>query len=277
MSNKKVIAIIILATAGLCLAALARAQLLSVRTRTSSLATRNRPSAIRGRAEMIPSQNSKQDEPTEIQEGVLTDRQKAHSKLFKNYGVRNRGKKLKDTNSGDVSVTIGIGDSPLPRNFDLDKYLRDGVCTSDAVVIGTINKKSSQLVEDETFTFTEYDLTVEEVLKNSSVAPISVGNNLTVVRPGGTVKLNGRVMRAVDSSEKPLEVNGRVLLFLQYLPQTRTYESHLSDVGDMAFHIRGNQIFQVSEELLPFGKNRPVDLDSFLGRVRSSINGACSN
>jgi len=223
--------------------------------------------------------NQQEEQPTVVQEGVMTERQKKHGKLFKRYGVLTGGKKLRDSNSqmGDVNVAIEIGDRPLARSFDLNTYLRDNACKADAIVIGTVNSKTSQLTEDGSFTFTEYDVTVEEVLKDNSKSPLAANSNITVVRAGGVVQLNGRTIRALDRSEKPLETAGRFLLFLQYIPDTGDYKSYASDTGDASFRLRGDKLFQVSDDARPLGEGREVEATTFLNQVRSAVYSACSN
>src|SRR5438046_2536402 len=62
-------------------------------------------------------QDSKTEEPTVIAEGVMTDRQREHSKLFVGYGV---GKKITDLLKTESEVTIvstlpATGDVPFAR------------------------------------------------------------------------------------------------------------------------------------------------------------------
>lgn len=282
MKKRRTATTLLLGLAVLALASLVTAQIggFPKKTQASSPNTCAAPNAFRS-PNTLRQQPTKQqqDEATVVQDGVMTDRQKKHGKLFKRYGALTGGKKLKDSGSqpGDVNVSIEIGDRPLARTFDLNTYLRDNACKADAIVIATVNSKASQLTEDGSFTFTEYDVTVEEVLKDNSRSPLAVNSNITVARAGGVVRLNGRTLRALDRSERPLETAGRFLLFLQYVPEAGDYKSYTGDAGDVSFRLRGDKLFQVSDEARPLGEGRDVDATSFLNQVRSAAYGPCSN
>jgi hypothetical protein len=282
MKTRKTATTFVLGLAVLALASLVTAQIggFPRKTQASSAKTCVAPNVFRSpntlRQQPIKQQ---QDEATVIQEGVMTARQKKHGKLFKRYGALTGGKNLKDASSqpGDVNLAIEIGDRPLSRTFDLNTYLRDSACKADAIVIGTVNSKASQLTEDGAFTFTEYDVTVQEVLKDNSTSPLAANTNITVTRAGGAVQLKGRTIRAFDRSERPLETGGRFLLYLQFIPDTGDYKSYISDTGDVSFRLRGDKLSQVSDDARPFGEGRGVDATSFLTQVRSAVYGPCSN
>jgi hypothetical protein len=284
MKKKKTVTTLLLGLAMLALAGLVTAHIAGFRkTQAASPKTCAAPNAFRTtntlRQQAAP-QQQQQEEPTVVQEGVMTDRQKKHGKLFKRYGTLTAGRKLKDAPSetGDVTVAVEVGDRLRPdRPFDLNTYLRDNACKADAVVVGAVKSKASQLTEDGTFAFTDYEFTIEEVLKNNAAAPLNTGSQITIARAGGVVKLQGRTLRAFDQSEKPLESNGRFLLFLQYIPDTGDYKSCSGDLGDASFQLRGDKLSQVSEEPLPEGTGRNVDATSFLTKVRAAVYGACNN
>jgi hypothetical protein len=123
-------------------------------------------------------------EATPVQEGVMTDRQKRHSKIFKGYQTYTSGKKLSDLarDKGDTTVIKPMGDMIVPRNLTLRDYLSKLACTSDLVVVGTVTDKSSQLIDDGSFVFTDYELSVESVLKDSKDGPIIGSTAITITR-----------------------------------------------------------------------------------------------
>jgi len=97
---------------------------------------------------------------------------------------------------------------------------------ADAVVIGAIKEKiTSQLTEGEDFLFSEYEVVVEDVIKNNPNASIELNSAISVVRPGGKVRLNGKVISAVVYSFSPFFEGDRYLLFLKYIPQTQSYQA----------------------------------------------------
>jgi len=208
-----------------------------------------------------------------VQEGVMTETQKQHSRLFGGYKQDvTRGKTLHELvfEKGDVQVGRGIGNVILPRSFSTKEYLADLSCKADAVVIGTVTDKSSNLTEDGSFTFTEYKFVAEEVIKDTSTARIHANTSIIIVRASGAIRLLGHVVRATDHSEKPLAVGERYLLFLRFVPTTGAYRSFSNALLDDTFKLEGNQITQVSDQPLPLGANRPADSSPFLTEVRAS-------
>ena len=127
---------------------------------------------------------------TPIQKGVMTAKQKKHSKIFKGYRDRAKISDLM-AQRGDIEIIQPVGNVRTPQSFNLDNYLQELSCKADAVVAGTVKSKASQINEDGTFVFTDYEFTSEEVLKNNAVAPINSSTGITITRTGGAVKLNG--------------------------------------------------------------------------------------
>ncbi len=224
-----------------------------------------------------------QEEATPIQEGVMSDKQKKHSKIFKGFKDVTGGKKLRDLagERGDVEVTMPIGDVQAPRSANinqyLNKYLNEVSCKADAVLIGTVTSKTSQLIEDGTFTFTDYEVRVEEVLKNNSTSPISSANTITVTRSGGAVKLNGHTIRAIDYRNESLAPGSRYLLFLQFIPETGAYQSLNNNLFEDSFQLCDGQIIQVSGKPLPFKSQRPFPETPFMVELRAVANQSCDN
>ena len=127
-------------------------------------------------------------EATRIQPGMMTEKQKEHSKLYKYYNIAHNGKKLVDRGKGIHDVRVVIGE-PLSNPFqDLltpQEFLHQLSCKSDAVVIVKVVDKESQLTEDEDFLFSDYSVKVIELLKNNEKDSIDLDSVLTVTRPGG--------------------------------------------------------------------------------------------
>lgn len=193
-----------------------------------------------------------QNQKTRMSKVELTARQKLHSKLYKDYRL---GKKLpelaQETPEHDVAVIRGVPgkmfnpDTPRP---EFQTYLKNLTCDSDAVVVGVINKQASELTEDEDFIFTDYDLIVEQVLRDNPVTSIRPGTNLTITRPGGIMQINNKEVRALDETLDLLTTGNRYLLFLKYLPVTDSYEAFNSNGS---FQITGNEITKLTQEPLP--------------------------
>jgi hypothetical protein len=212
-----------------------------------------------------------QEEATEVKEGVLTENQKKNSQRFEIPGQV----KLKDRDPESPSTEIGQ-DVPLriAQYSNANEYLNALVCASDAIVQGTIKSKSSQLTELGTNIFTDYELSMENVLKGN-VLP-GPNSNITVTREGGTVKLNGRVLRVANGSQPTLKVNNQYLLFLKLVPETGAY-TPVGISGESSFQLEGNKVTQISQEPMPMGSTGTAETSVFLNQIRTAVNAPCKH
>jgi hypothetical protein len=209
--------------------------------------------------------SSSQDQSPKAQ-ALKTQKQKEHGKLFKHGG-----KTLADLlggQSGDITVAA---DPPLEFDSDASKQntpsLESSFCNADAVVVGTLGEESAYLNEDESFIFTEYQLNVSEVVRNNKAAPIKINDNVTVVRDGGTLSINGRVVRALTADFKPFKTGEQYVLFLRYLPTTGSYLAYLY----------GSFLLD-KDTVRTFGNVPPFfasNSQEFLGRVRATATTKC--
>jgi hypothetical protein len=219
---------------------------------------------------------TKQEEATPIELGVMTEKQKKHSKLFKGTHY-SRGRKVADlvAKQGDVRLWGPIREASL-RPVALSVVLTNLKCNTDAVIIGVVKSKSSNLIETGTFVFTDYEITVEEILKNNDLAPIRQGGEITVPRLGGKVVLRGHVVQAVDEGMAPLAIGERYLFYLKYEPLAETYRPYGHPSYDDTFHLNGDKISQVSDKVLPFEQHQATDATSFINEVRNTLNNPCN-
>lgn len=213
-------------------------------------------------------------EATPVQEGVVTERQRRHGRIYRGYGGPRR--RLRDliASQGDVEARREIGFLPnlsLSRQ-DALSYLS---CKADVIVVGTVRSKSSQLIEDGTFVFTDYELTVEDILKNNSASPIEQRGDITVTRSGGAIRLNGHIVRAIDYNNEPLGVGERYLLYLLYVPDTGVYRALSSDLANDTFHLQSDRVVQASQRSRPLGRQENVDVNNFMIDVRAVLTGNC--
>ena len=214
-----------------------------------------------------------QDEAaTTIEPGIMNERQKQHSKLYDEFYPRGHGRldedpqnqRIRDFQS-NMYKPPGLG--PIMPPMTAVEFMRGRWCAADAVVVGNVTDKASQLLASAQFLFTEYNLVVEKVYKNNALAPISVDGNLTVVRPGGKVQIHGRIVRTVDGRYLPLDIGSRVLLFLKYVPQTNSYDS---TVQRGSFKIENGTVIPLTDQNVPgFVTNVPVDLTATMGSVKT--------
>jgi hypothetical protein len=238
---------------------------------------RNLPVAFQQKGAGAPqsSDAASQEKATPIQVGVMTEKQRAHSKLYGEYGM---GRKLdaipaREFKPGvepgvyrELGTPVTSPDAPILSFAD---FMRNLSCEADAVVVATIKDHSSQLTENKEFIFTDYEAEVDAIYKNNPATPIAPHSLITVTRPGGRVEINGRVVGATDASFKLFSTGKQYLLFLKYLPQTSDYQS----IGQGAFLISDNTLTAMSEESLPggIGGSRP-----FTDELRNALDAVCS-
>lgn len=220
----------------------------------------------------------KTGEATPIQEGVMTEKQKKHGKLFKGFANVTQGKKLRDLypEENDVYVVKAMGMVLKPRDFDLSEYLHSLACRSDAVVIGTVKAKASQVTEEGMFIFTDYEVTISDILKDNISSPINLNAGITFTSTGGAVQLNGRTIRAVDRANEPLEVSKKYLLYLKFIPETGAYRGFSNDLDSDTYQLTDDQVIQASEKPLPLGTKRTAEAASFMAVVRATLDQSCN-
>lgn len=226
--------------------------------------------------------SQQQDEATPIQDGVMSEKMKKHSKLFKQnkYEYATGGKKLRELakeRKGNVDVGSLIGELIMPNSFDVEEYLQNISCKADAVVVGTVTGKSTQITEEGTFTFTEYQFSVSEILKNNYLHAININDELTIIRGGGALRIDGKLITAIDYSEFPLEKNGKYLLYLNFIPETNSYRSLEPTIADTSFRFSRRQVKQVSGFPFPFGPGQAVEADEFMTKVQAHTSPRCGN
>lgn len=217
---------------------------------------------------------SKKEAATPVQDGVISEKQKQHRHLYKEYKGAGKLQDLVDreTNNSHDGLTVALITGPpelSPQGMTATpaKVLDKLAAGADAIVVGVVKNKASQLTENGTFIFTDYGLLVEEVLKDNQAARVAPQTTLTITRPGGKVALNGRVVTAVDRSFKRLAVGGRYLLFLRYVPATGAYQA-INDKG--SFEIDNNKVAALTE--MPDSLfNDEMDASSFINGVRTAI------
>lgn len=139
-----------------------------------------------------------------------------------------------------------------PSQFDFHQEIQNLVNLADAVVIGEVNSKASQLTTGEDFVFTDYQISTVDVIKDNPKAPIRLNPDIIFTRIGGAVLLKGRLIVAIDRFYQPLMKREQYLLFLKYLPSTGSYTSINSKA---VIHLGKNgKISMLTREYFPVDK-----------------------
>jgi hypothetical protein len=175
-----------------------------------------------------------------IEPGVMSEKQKEHSKLYDGYYPKGQGRldedplnqRVRDFQANMYSPP-GLG--PAQAAIPIEQFMQRKSCTADAVVAGEVMDNAPQLVASGQFLFTEYTVRITDVYKKNPLTEVLPGSEITVVRPGGKAEIHGRTVKTIDGRFLPLTVGSRVLLFLKYVPKTGSYDSAL-DRGSFEFH-----------------------------------------
>lgn len=214
-----------------------------------------------------------QDRVTIIDEGQTTRKQKEHGRLYNTYKGREKLIDKVAKEKGDIEVRMvtfppfGGSVPSFDSNDSTDTFLRGISRDADAVVLGTIKDGTSHLTENGTFVFTDYDFLVEEVIKQDSTAEIQANSNITVTRPGGTIQLKGRIVRAKDVSFNSFEPERRYVLFLKRISSTGAYRAFRSG----SFEMHNNKVSSLMKEKSSLVLQDRYTEASFITKVHNAV------
>lgn len=189
---------------------------------------------------------------TQVQPGVLTERQRLHSRLYPYLATTNKTitDLLAHAGGKILGIEVSEQEQVLIESQSPESYFGELVRTSDAVIHGRATRRISQITEDDSFVFTDYDVVLTEVLKDNSDKPLTITSTVTVTRPGGKIVVNGIIVKAYDRGFEPLPLDRPVLLFLRYIPETGAYRS-TRDAG--TFEVDGSSIRPLAKAAYPPG------------------------
>lgn len=90
------------------------------------------------------------------------------------------------------------------------------VSQSDAVVIGDITSATATITEDKTSVYSEFSVSINEIVKNDDKAPLSIGGSIVVDRPGGRVRYStGKISKFTIAGWGMPKEGKRYILFLK--------------------------------------------------------------
>jgi len=175
-------------------------------------------------------QAAAQPQPNPTQPPPSDLRHQIHSKKAQHLGVPGMIQNDLKTRSGDIELPwlfsapmyVVLLDDPQGNMVNM-------ACVNDLAVLGKIESGESHPTADQSYIYTDWTLTVEEVIKDNPKSPVLPKQNIVFVRPGGTIKIDGRRIHARTWGGLEFHNGAEVLLYLKYLPETGTYS--LNDDG----------------------------------------------
>ncbi|HKQ06184.1 MAG TPA: hypothetical protein VJ464_13700 [Blastocatellia bacterium] len=212
---------------------------------------------------------------TPVQLGALTEKQRLHSQLFNGSGMPGESKTISEWITEYRGQRIVLVRTLLGRTFlasgrqpTAEEYFGRLAKDSDAIIRGRVINKVSQITEDDSFLFTDYDVTVLEVLRDNSSSPLSIGTTLTITCLGGKIVVDDIILKAGGNGDASLPVNAQnVLLFVKFIPETGAYRLTQPNA---AFELTGTSVRPLAG-LLPLPSDIFKDETSFVKTVKRSI------
>jgi len=203
---------------------------------------------------------------TIVQSGVLSNTQRKHRKLYD--GMFETGTPFNEMGASAKAqghLIVGRTISTLRQVLEpqtAEAFVKKLAEKSDAIVIGRVNQKTSQLTENNKFVFTDYEVDVWDVIK--STTDLRAGTTITVTCLGGRVLLEGILVTALHDQFPPWEVNGSdILLFLRAVADAGCYQTTTSQ---SVFEMSGGNI-RVIGDAIPGVLDNPT---TFLTAVRAA-------
>jgi len=147
--------------------------------------------------------------------------QKVHSRLFHKGPVGQIPEMLsKTTGPVNVPCVVGVVQKVMVSPVDELSML---AADSDLVVLGKAGAGTAHMTADKDFLYTDWNFTVEEVLKNNATSPVETGATILVTRPGGKLQVNGRMVQANCADFLDFSTGREYLLYLRFVPETGAY------------------------------------------------------
>jgi len=156
-----------------------------------------------------------------------------------------------------------------PQNDSAEGYFHELVCHADAAVVGVISSAQSNLTDDRSLVFTDYEVEVSEVIVDKP-GGLSNGQVIVVSRPGGRVSVPGRQLVAKLDAFKQLEEGSTYLLFLNSTPAGE-YQTRLSGGG---FLVTGDRLVLQSRQFLP-ASVASLSLREAIAAILAAAQSAC--
>lgn len=249
----------------------------SLRTGASRASQKNaeQEKIEQAKAEQVMYEKERVD-ATPVQAKSLTEKQRLNSKHFAYYqemrgdeGITSFPAQAKRLGHKMIRTVVGPGLSgvagPKGERKDPKDFFAKIAQLSDLIIRGKVIKKTSQVTENDGFLYTDYDVSVQEVIKDNSAASVSHDSVITVAGPGGKVLLDEVVVIAIDENLLPLPINDHdVVLFLKYIPETGAY--CLTQYSS-AYELDGSRVEPLTHSSFPAGLIQ--NSASFLDIIRS--------
>jgi len=136
---------------------------------------------------------------------------------------------------------------------------------SEVIAVGNVTDAQAHLSNDKTGIYSEFKVTVEEVLKNGASTPLAVNDLIYVERIGGAVRYpsKGKYVYSVSGQGMP-SAGKRYVFFLNTTGLAQTFDVIT------AYELRDNKVFPLDSPQ-QFDAYRGMDEEKFLRVLRDVI------
>jgi hypothetical protein len=189
---------------------------------------------------------------------------------------KQREKRRKKNARHDGQRTQPIVEAPYPITVTsflhwAHKLPAIPVAESDVVILGEISDGRAYLSNDQTGIYSEFTISVEEVLKNDGDSLLIPGAEVQAERSGGAIKFpSGTMQRYVTVHQRMPLTGRRYLLFLERIKEGQDLRIITG------YELRGQHVVPLDgasnpDTQLPFDIYKGADVSFFLDLARATI------
>ncbi len=131
--------------------------------------------------------------------------------------------------ASDTLIVTSNDEGQVGTRAQMIELYRKMSCSADAIVFGHTDVWMHHLTASRTNIHTDYDFTVEGVIKNNGASPLDAGKRIVLTRLGGLMQLGTGTMKTVDlqvDMYPHLQANTSYLIFLSYIPASGGYAAY---------------------------------------------------
>jgi len=134
-------------------------------------------------------------------------------------------------------IDYNVVGSPDPRGIP--------VSTSTAIVVGTVTRGKCFITKNHAYVYTDYTVTVDQILKQDPTSNLSVGGELVATREGGAIRYpSGHVTNVLTHGKGLPEIGSQYLLFLwKPIPNFPEYEI----IFDSGYQVKNGRVYPLDD------------------------------
>lgn len=176
-----------------------------------------------------------------------------------------RARTQKHNKSDWAIIPEGASDTTVKVDFVNPNLPAFPFGQSNAVIVGKIRNARAYLSEDKTGIFSTFEISIEEILKNSSQAPLSIGSLIEGEREGGRVRFpSGRLHLYLIKEQNMPRLNCRYVLFLKGGDSGPIFEIIT------AYELSGDRVHALDDLVQP-RRYEDAEVVTFLSELRSKV------